>query len=308
MGAFMIIDIHTHLGDILYPDGGKLIDQKNIRKKIFFDIISLSEFLLHTGISDAMDQWLYKKVYTLVTRASRARNATATLENMRRSMDAAGVAKSVCMPIPPYVTFDDLRRAQAKDDGVIAFTGIDYTKTYDMPSALKNDVEQGAKGLKLHPIIQKIALDTEKTFQAIEAFAPFKLPVLFHCGISSYYLGDEQKNKENAGFGSILYARELVAAFPDVTFIAGHAGLFQYREVMDLLGGFKNVMVDTSVQSPGHVRKLINVFGPDRVMYASDWPYGNRQSAVKIIKKACCGDKSLERRIFYENAASLLGI
>lgn len=76
----MIIDIHTHLGDILYPNGGKLIDQKNVRKKIFFDVISLSESLLHTGISDAMDQWLYKKMYSLVTRASRARNATATLE------------------------------------------------------------------------------------------------------------------------------------------------------------------------------------------------------------------------------------
>lgn len=304
----MIIDIHTHLGDILYPNGGQLIDQKNVEKKIFFDIISLSEFMLHSGISDKIDQWLYMRTYPLVTRASRARNATATLENMRVSMNESGVVKSACMPIPPYVTFEDLRKAQQKDDRIIPFTGIDYTKTYDMEAALKKDVEQGAKGLKLHPIIQNIALDTEKTFQAIEAFAPFQLPVLFHCGISSYYLGDEQRKKENAGFGAILYARELVDAFPDVTFIAGHAGLFQYREVMDLLGGFKNVMVDTSVQSPGHVRKLINVFGPERVMYASDWPYGNRKSAIKIIKKACGGDKLLERRIFYENAASLLGL
>ncbi len=77
----MIIDIHTHLGDVLYPNGGELIDQKNVRGKIFFDVISLSETLLYTGISDAMDQWRYKKIYILVTRASRARHATATLEN-----------------------------------------------------------------------------------------------------------------------------------------------------------------------------------------------------------------------------------
>jgi hypothetical protein len=51
---------------------------------------------------------------------------------------------------------------------------------------------------------------------------------------------------------------------------------------------------------------LLSVFGQERVMYASDWPYGNQKPAVKIIKKACCGDKSLERRIFYENAAILL--
>jgi len=303
----MIIDIHTHLGDILYPNGGKLIDQKNIRKKIFFDVISLSETLLHTGISDAMDQLLYKKIYTLVTRASRARNATATLENMRQSMDAAGVDKSVCMPIPPYVIFDDLEKASRKDNGVIPFTGIDYTKDYDMGAALKSDVSKGAKGMKLHPIIQRAPLDNRKTFEAMEAFAPFRLPVLFHCGVSSYYLGAEQQQKENAALGEIVYAKNLVSNFPNVTFIAGHAGLFQYRDVMDLLGGFKNVMVDTSVQSPGHIRELLKVFGPERVMYASDWPYGSRKPAIKIVKKACRGDKSLEKQIFYENAASLLG-
>jgi len=222
-------------------------------------------------------------------------------------MNESGVVKSACMPIPPYVSFEDLRKAQQKDDGIIPFTGIDYTKTYDMEAALNNDVGQGAKGMKLHPIIQRVSLETEKTFAAIEAFAPHRLPVLFHCGISSYYLGEEQQKKENAGFGAIEYARNLVANFPNVTFIAGHAGLFQYREVMDLLGGFKNVMVDTSVQSPGHIRELLNVFGPERVMYASDWPYGNRKSAIKIVKKACRGDKSLEKQIFYENAINLIG-
>jgi len=304
----MIIDIHTHLGDILYPNGGQLIDRKNVRKKIFFDIISLSETLSHTGASDAIDKWLYKKTYTLVTRASRARNATATLENMRQSMDEAGITKSACMPIPPYLTFDDLEKAARKDDGIIPFTGIDYTKDYDMTAALEADVANGAKGMKLHPIIQRAPLDDQKTFEAMEAFAPFRLPVLFHCGVSSYYLGEEQEKKENAVLGQIEYARNLVANFPKVTFIAGHAGLFQYKDVMELLSGFKNVMVDVSVQSPGHIKKLMDVFGPERVMYASDWPYGERIPAVKRVKKACQGDKYLEQLVFYENAASLLGI
>lgn len=303
----MIIDIHTHLGDILYPDGGKLIDRKNVRKKFFYDIISQSEFMLHTGISEGIDRWLYRKLYDLVTKASRARNATATLENMRQSMDAAGVNKSACMPIPPYLTFDDLRDAQKKEPRIIAFTGIDYTKEYDVASSLEKDVKQGAKGVKLHPIIQRAPLDMEKTMTAMEAFAPFGLPVLFHCGISSYYLGSEQREKEDAALGGIAYAEKLVAAFPDVTFIAGHAGLYEYGKVKDMLGGYKNVMVDTSFQPPGHVRELIRVFGPDRVLYASDWPFGNREPAIKIVKKACRGDTSLEKRIFYENAAALLG-
>ena len=303
----MIIDIHTHLGDILNANGGQLIDQKNVRKKIFFDMISFSERLLHNALSDAFDRWLYHKVYHLVTRASIARNATATIENMRRSMDEAGITKTACMPIPPFLTFEDLRRAKEKDDSVIPFTGIDFTEIDNAAAQLKNDVEQGAKGLKLHPIIQRTSLTSEKTFQVIEAFAPYQLPVLFHCGISSYYLGTGA-DKENAELGKIEYARDLVAAFPHVTFIAGHAGLYEYRAVIDLLAGYKNVMVDTSFQSSGHVKALINVFGPDRVMYASDWPFGNRLPAVKIVKKACQRNKALETRVLYKNAASLVGV
>jgi predicted TIM-barrel fold metal-dependent hydrolase len=169
-------------------------------------------------------------------------------------------------------------------------------------------VKQGAKGMKLHPIIQRAPLNGKKTFEAVEAFSVHGLPILFHCGVSSYYPDPEKPDKENASFGEIFYAKELVAAFPNVPFIAGHAGLFKYKDVIDLLSPFKNVMVDTSVQSPAHVRELIRAFGPERVMYASDWPYGNRIPAIKIIKKACRGDSGLEKRIFYENAAALLKI
>jgi uncharacterized protein len=162
--------------------------------------------------------------------------------------------------------------------------------------------------LKLHPIIQRMPLTDVRTFEAVEAFAVHGLPVLFHCGISSYYPSDLQKSREDATLGQIFYGRRLAEAFPGVTFIAGHAGLFKYRDVIELLAPCPNVMVDTSVQSPAHVKDLIRAFGPDRVLYGSDWPYGNRLPAIRIIKKACRGDASLERRIFYENAASLLNM
>jgi len=306
-GGMMIIDVHTHLGDILHPNGGLLIDQKGVRKKIFYDVISHSELMLHSGFPRRTEEWFYYKLYSLVTRASRARNATATLENMRRSMDETGVTMSVCLPIPPYLTFDDLKKAHEQEPRVIPFTGVDYTKDDDMiTSDLSNDVKQGAKGLKLHPIIQRVSLNDRRTFSAVEAFSAHHLPIVFHCGVASYYLEPEKQNRENAALGESIYARDLVAAFPDVTFIAGHAGLFKYRDVIELLSRFKNVMVDTSVQSPGHVRELITAFGPERVMYASDWPYGNRIPAIKIVKKACKGDKGLEKRILFENAAGLL--
>jgi len=307
----MIIDIHTHLGDILNPGGGDLIFQENIRKQTGFDMISFSELLQHSGVTRRFDAWLYEKTYNLVTRASIARNATATLSNMQQSMDEAGITGSACMPIPPCLTFEDLKTAKEKENRIIPFTGVDYTKnktTDELEAGFAEDVAAGARGLKLHPIIQRTPLTDARTLAAVAAFSVHRLPILFHCGISSYYIEPEQQTRETAALGGIAYARELVAAFPDVAFIAGHAGLFKYRDVIDLLSPYKNVMVDTSFQAVGHVRELIRAFGPERVMFASDWPFGNRPPAIRIIKKACRGDKGLERRIFYENAASLLKI
>jgi len=90
----MIIDIHSHLGDILKPNGGSLISQKGVKKKIMFDIISLSELTLHKPTPGINDEWLYNKTLNLTAKAGRARNATATLENMRKSMDESGIDKT----------------------------------------------------------------------------------------------------------------------------------------------------------------------------------------------------------------------
>ncbi len=301
-----IIDIHTHLGDILNPDGGDLIWKAGVTKQILFDIISYSEFMRHAKVSKTWDDWFYHSVYSLVTKASRARNATATLENMRRSMDRTGIAFCACMPIPPYLTFADLKKAREKEPRIIPFTGVDFSGRGDWEADLRKDVVNGARGLKLHPIIQRRPLDGPQMFAAVEAFAVHRLPVLFHCGTSSYYLGPEQQTRETPAFGAIADAAALVAAFPRVTFIAGHAGLFDYREAIARLSPFKNVLVDTSFHSAGSVRELLRAFGPDRVMYGSDWPYGNHLPALRIVRRACKGDASLERRIFYENAAKLL--
>jgi hypothetical protein len=300
----MIIDSHGHLGNILYPGGGGLIFRKGVRKRFVLDIATLSEWQMHAGMPDA----LMKLLMDPITRGEHARNETATLENLRKSMDRAGVDKMVCLPVPPYVTFADLKRAAEIDPGVIPFTGVDFTREYDVPAALCADVAAGAKGLKLHPIIQKEPLNGKRIFDAVEAFAPHGLPVLFHAGEFSYYLGAEKSRNQVPSYGAIHYARDLVAAFPKVAFIAGHAGMFQVGDVMGMLGGFSNVYVDITFQSPPTVRSLVEVFGPEKVLYGSDWPWGNHLPAIKIVRKACRGDRALENLIFRENAARLLGL
>ena len=141
----------------------------------------------------------------------------------------------------------------------------------------------------------------------MEAFAPHGLPVMLHTGVTSYCLKQE-KAGENPHNGEISYVRELVRSFPGVKFIAGHAGLDEVHDVMEMLGGFHNVWVDISFQSPQNIRDLVSVFGPDRILYGSDWPWGNRITTLKTVVSACRGDKGLEARILSENAIELMNL
>ena len=299
-----IIDIHTHLGDIMYEGGGALIARTGVRKKLMLDLVSVSEMLLHPDFGGAVYE---SPLYPLVAKASRARNDTATLENMQRNMDKHGIHMSACMPIPPYVTFDDLKRAAGKDERVIPFSGVDFTKEYDVDAALARDVADGARGLKLHPIIQCVSLDDPRVFDAVEAFGRHRLPVLFHAGIAHYYPSD-QLDRERPEFGDIEAAKKLVSSFPRVPFIAGHAGLYQVDDVIEMLAPEKNVHVDISIQSPKVVRRLLEAFGPERVLFASDWPWGCRETPLRVVRKVCKGDGGVRRRVLSENARELLNL
>lgn len=301
----MIIDAHSHLGDILYPNGRELIYKKNVVMQKIYDPQGNNEKLLMRSLGTG--KYIYFLIEKLATLGQRARNLTATLENMQKSMEEASVNFTVCLPIAPYVTFEDLAEAAQLDNRIIPFTSVDFTKKYDVAKKLAEDVSKGAKGLKLHPIIQRMPLTDTRTFEAVQAFAPLKKPVLVHAGKAFYYLKNESE-KHSPENGNIADVEALVRSFPNVTFIVGHSGLFWHKDVRKRLHGCSNVWLDTSVQSPETIRKLIKTFSAEKVMYASDWPWGSRPPHIKTVKIACKGDRSLEDLIYYKNVAGLLGI
>ncbi len=279
--------------------------QRGVRKRLILDPFLLSEMLAYRWcLPDTVFCFLFPG---LATKVQHARNALGTYENFRSSMDEAGVGRSVCMPIPPYVTFEDLLPVHEKDPTIIPFTGIDFTRKYDLAASLARDVERGARGIKLHPIIQRVSLDSGKTFEAVDAFASHGLPVLFHCGVTSYFYGPDRR-REVPHYGNVSHAAELVRAFPKVNFIAGHAGLEEVNDVVSALSKFSNAYVDISFQSPRIIKGLMQAFGPERVLFASDWPWGSRHASMRAVRAACNGDKRIEERIFCSNAASLMNI
>ncbi len=301
----MIIDIHTHLGNILYPNGRNLIYQTGVTKKPINDPQDLNEKLLMRNFG--MGKLIYRLAHNKITKAQIARGMTATLENLRHTINENKVDFQVCMPIAPYLTFEDLVEAASLEPRIIPFTSIDFTRTHDVGEKLKQDVVNGARGLKLHPVIQCQSVCASPTLEALQSFEALKKPVLVHAGPSSYYLGFEthRNQPQNGAINEII---SMVRDFSKIPFIIGHSGLFCVNEVRKSLADCRNVWVDTSFQSPGNIRKLIRTFGADRVMYASDWPWGNQAPHINAVKVACKGDLKLEGLIYYSNAKELIDL
>ncbi len=300
-----IIDVHTHLGNILYPNGRSLIYEVGVCKEPIDDPQDLNEKLLMRNFG--LGKLIYRIRHDAVTRAQVARGMTATLENLQRTLSENQISYQVCMPIAPYLTFEDLAEAAVKEPRIIPFTSIDFSRSHDVGEKLKQDIKNGARGLKLHPVIQCQSVCDLPTIQALQAFEPFQRPVLVHAGPSSYYLGSKSDHNRPE-YGSIHEIIRMVKDFPKISFIMGHSGLFWVNEIRKSLSGCQNVWMDTSFQSPGNIRRLIKTFGADKVMYASDWPWGNQAPHIRAVKVACRGDQKLAERIFYRNAEALLDL
>ena len=300
-----IIDAHGHLGDILYPDGGDLIFETGIKFPKSFWLWFLTERVLYK------ETFLYKlsnKISPMWSvKRERRRNCAATLENLRKSLEDTNIVKCVCAPVAPNITYDDILKAYQAESRIIAFTSPDFTleNINETRKKLENDLKNGAMGVKIHPTIQQTEADSDIIMNILDIIQPYNKPVLIHAGPATYYLPKENKT-QFADFSSIEKIEKLIANFPKINFIAGHAGLDDYKKVIEIMPKYKNAYVDTSFQYPKSIKDLIAAFGVDRVMFASDWHYGQRKPMIATVFEACKNDAALCKLVFYENAAGLL--
>lgn len=128
-------------------------------------------------------------------------------------------------------------------------------------------------------------------------------------------------------------AVKLVDACPDTRFVLDHCGngpLYakdntQWRRDMDRLARFKNIVCKVSgivaearpKWTPEHLAPVINhtlrAFGPERVMFAGDWPVCTLRATFRQwldALKAIVRERPVaeQRRLFHDNAVRFYGL
>lgn len=308
----MIIDIHMHLGDILHREGGKTVtldvempNKLNIQR-FEEDVLKFNSF----GVT----KYFFEKFDDLYTLSVQNRIQAGNIHNLYKYFDMLTSfskkifgdtsVKSICMPVAPYVTWDDIYPITQTEHRLLVFASINPDLSIKGAcTELSNSIDKCC-GLKLHPIIQGIPFNSPYTYSALDLFNGIGKPVLLHAGASRYYLGNE-KIYQHCDLDDPYAAREMIKSYPQIPFIIGHAGIAEYQMWAELLKKYDNVYYDITVQSVSSIRKLISWYGEDKMLFATDWPCVNPKTTFNIVVKAL-NDRQIEK-CFYQNAKNLMG-
>jgi len=156
----------------------------------------------------------------------------------------------------------------------------------------------GFRGIKLHPDIQKVALNDPRCMKIFEVCRG-RLMVLFHAGDDRYSYSNPDQ------------IVPVLEAFPDVTFIGAHlCGYRVWKEAIEKLAQrYDNLYVDCSSSSfamdKDEFRSNIAAFGTERVVFGSDYPMWDPRQEAKVLSSIGLSEQALDN-IFWKNAAKLL--
>lgn len=223
------------------------------------------------------------------------------LETLLSQLDDAGAGRACVFPLhdperkPSYSVPNDrvLAWAGESDGRLIPFCRLDPAE--DAVREGERCIERGARGIKLHPRAQGFGFDVphmEGIFALAEAAG---VPILIHAGRGMPPIADG--------------LAELALRHPEVTLILAHGAICDQGLLVTRLRDHPRVLFDTSCFFPLDVIALLARVPAERVVFASDPPYGLPAAglyfALRMAKHAGL-DELATRAVLGETMASLI--
>ncbi len=196
---------------------------------------------------------------------------------------------------------------------LIPLVSVDILQTpADMEAEIENTARNGAKGLKLHPLVNRFFPDDRRMWPAYAKAMEVGFPLLFHSGLG------ELAGYETADYARPSHFEPLLRSFAKLTVILAHMGNGYLEESAALTQKYGKVYLDISgiisfIGSPGgfssdaHAVEVIRKIGADRVLFGSDWPWCDPLLAMEQFKRLALTDQE-KKLILGQNAAKIFGL
>ncbi len=204
-------------------------------------------------------------------------------------------------------------RVAQENKGLIPLISVDILQSpEEMIAEIDEKSRLGAKGLKLHPMVNRAFPGDQRLWPAYARATELKLPVLFHSGKAEIIGIADKEYAQPKNFVPVL------EGFPDLKIILAHLGKGFLNETVEIARKYDNVYFDTCgifpgfaldphFRSAGEAAEFLRTVGVHKILFGSDWPWLDPLLCVEQIKGL--GLKAEEtRQILGENAAEVFGI
>ncbi len=173
---------------------------------------------------------------------------------------------------------------------------------------LREMAERGARGVKLHPVLQKFEAIDPRMHPVYRACAEMGLTVLSHTGPA----------RDGAPFAEVAAFAPMLAEFPSLTVLLAHLGGAQWQDTLAVADAFPNVVFDLCeiiewVGAPRaptaeELARLIRDIGPERVVLGSDYPWYEPAHTAELVLSLPVLSQTEKNAILGENAARILDL
>jgi hypothetical protein len=196
------------------------------------------------------------------------------LETLLSQLDHAHARRACVFPLhdperkPSYSLPNDrvLRWAQESEDRLIPFCRLDPAEG---PVAEgERCIGNGARGIKLHPRAQAFAFDSPEMDSIFALAEEAQVPILIHAGRGMPPIADGLAN--------------LALRHPEVVLILAHGAICDQGILTSRLADHPGVLYDTSCFFPIDVIELFARVPAERIVFASDPPYGLTASGLYL--------------------------
>jgi hypothetical protein len=154
----------------------------------------------------------------------------------------------------------------------------------------------GVRGLKMHPMLGHYFPDDPSLWPLYEFASSQGLIIIFH--------GGRSPESPKIQYAHPKRFRKVLKAFPGLEIVVAHMGMDFWQDTKEIARSFENVHFDTSVaisdspqrqalSDPEAVR-LIRAVGTGKVMFASDFPWGDPSRDIQRVLKLGLSDSELE--------------
>jgi hypothetical protein len=240
------------------------------------------------------------------------------VESCVRAMDAAGCSVAVVTNLldvrrPDVPARDDLIAfnqwlcdVARSDRRFLPLLAVDPSimSIEDHVAHLRNMVQhEGARGIKLHPPLQRLDFRDESLYPLFGACQDLRLYVVSHSGPS----------RDGSGLGTPESFRPILSRFPDLRIVLAHMGGQSWRELPVIARDFPQTYFDLceivqwlgaeKAPTPGELAELIRTVGVERVMMGSDFPWYDIDRTVELVVDLPVLSDGEKRAILGENAA-----